>query len=60
MSLGVLSHGVLKFKNSTQHGPHVPYPHHLRTLQKDMDVNWVHEEMEGAQRNEDMHLTSQE
>ena len=41
----------------TQHGPHVPYPHHLRTLSKDMYVTWLHEEMERAKKDEDMRIT---
>ena len=27
---------------------------------KDMEVNWLHEKMERAERDEDMHITSQE
>ena len=41
-------------------GPHVPYPHDLRTPPKDMDVSWLHEEMERAKIDKDMHITSQE
>ena len=44
----------------TQHGPRVPYSHHLRTLLKDMDVNWLHEEMERVERDKGMCITSLE
>ena len=41
-------------------GTRVPYPHHLRALPKNMDVNWLHHEMDRVERDEDMHITSLE
>ena len=36
------------------------YPRHLATLPNDIHVDWLHEEMERAERDEGLHITAEE
>ena len=36
------------------------YPKHLATLSNDIHVDWLHEEMERAERDEGLHITAEE
>ena len=43
-----------------QHGSRKTYPKHLATLPNDIHVDWLHEEMERAERDEGLHITAEE
>ena len=43
-----------------QHGSHKVYPKHLAILPNDIHVDWLHEEMERAERDEKLHITVKE
>lgn len=43
-----------------QHGSRKAYPKHLATLPNDIHVDWLHEEMERAERDEGLHITAEE
>ena len=72
LNADVMSRWVIRYENAKtrrqveralfrrQYSSHKAYPKHLATLLNYIHFDWLHEEMESAERDKGMHITMEE